>query len=315
MKIASVCILGGTGFVGRTIAEQLSPLGMRVRVVTRSEPRAMPLRVLPTVEIMVGSPHDPASLAACLENMDAVINLVGILHEHRAQTFRQVHEELPRKVATACVKAGVAHLLHMSALGAAADGPSAYQRSKAAGEAAVREASGILPWTIFRPSVIFGEGDRFLNLFAGMVRWFPVIPLAAAGARFQPVWVDDVARAYAAALGKTEHFGQTHELCGPKAYTLEELVQHVAATLGRRTRVIALPGGMGRLQAAVLERLPGKLMTRDNLLSMSVDNVCACAFPPSLGFEPSALEAVIPGYLAPSSPRARYSRYRFHAGR
>lgn len=316
MNISSVCILGGTGFVGRAIADRLSPLGMRVRVVTRSEPRAMPLRVLPTAEVMVGDVHDPGSLAACFDNMDAVINLVGILHERGSQTFQRCHVELPRKVAEACRKAGVAHLLHMSALGAAADGPSDYQRSKAAGEAAVREPGAILPWTIFRPSVIFGEGDRFLNLFAGMVRWFPVIPLAGARARFQPVWVEDVARAFAEALGKAPHFGQTYELCGPKAYTLEELVRHVGGMLGRNPRIVALPDGLARLQAAVFERLPGKLITRDNLRSMSVDNVCSCPFPAALGFRPEALEAVTAAYLAqPASPRGRYSGYRHHAGR
>lgn len=315
MEISSVCILGGSGFVGRAIADQLSPLGIRTRVVTRSGPKAMPLTVLPTVEVEVADVHDPAALRACFENMDAVVNLVGILHEDGAQTFRRTHVELPRRVAEACRAAGVRQLLHMSALGASKDGPSEYLRTKAEGEAAVREAAGVMPVTIFRPSVMFGQNDRFLNMFAELVRWFPVIPLAAADARFQVIWVEDVARCFAAALGNARVHGETYELCGPKAYTLAELVNFVAHTLGRRPRVVGLPGGLARMQAMVLEHLPGKVMTRDNLLSMSKDNVCSCEFPAIFGFRPAPLEAVVPEYLMHTTARGRYARYRHHAGR
>ena len=315
MDIESACILGGTGFVGRAVADHLYARGMRLRIVTRSRPRAMPLTVIPTAEAWVADSHDTAALARAFEGMDVVVNLVGILHETRHQTFRACHAELPRKVAEACRSAGVRHLLHMSALGAGPGAPSRYQRTKAEGEAAVRAAAGELQWTIFRPSVIFGEGDAFLNLFAKLVRWFPVVPLAGAHARFQPVWVEDVARAFAASAGNPDAFGKTFELCGPKAYTLRELVERVGATTGHAARVMPLPGALARLQAAVLERLPGKLMTRDNLASMSVDNVCGCPFPEALGFAPAALEAVMPGYLAATVARARYAGYRHHAGR
>ena len=315
MDIGSVCIVGGSGFVGRAIADHLSPEGVRVRVITRSRPRAMPLAVLPTVEVVVADPHDTAALARAFENMDAVINLVGILHETRRQSFQACHVELPRKVVEACHSAGVQHLVHMSALGASASGPSRYQRSKAAGEEEVRRAAGILPVTIFRPSVIFGAGDAFLNMFATLVRYFPVIPLGGARARFQPIWVEDVARCFADALGNPRTFGQTFELAGPRAYTLEELVRFVAGTLGKRRKVLALPGPAASLQALSLEMLPGKLMTRDNLRSMSVDNVSTQPFPEVFGFRPSPLEAVVPEYLVGSGSRARYDRYRHHAGR
>lgn len=315
MKIRNVCLLGGTGFVGRAIADQLSPRGIGVRVLTRRLQRAMPLAVLPTCTIQVGDPHDPATLDAVFRDMDAVINLVGILHEKGPQTFRQAHAQLPAKVAEACRKAGVRHLLHMSALGASSSAPSEYQRTRAAGEEVVRTAGPDLAWTIFRPSVIFGEKDRFLNLFAKLVRAFPVLPLAGAKARFQPIWVEDVARAFVAALGNPRCFGQAYELCGPGAYSLEELVRFVAATLGRKPRVLPLGGGLGMLQAAVLEHLPGRLMTRDNLRSMSVDNVCAQPFPEVFGFQPSPLEAVVPEYMAATATRARYARYRNYAGR
>ena len=315
MDIGSVCIVGGSGFVGRSVAEQLCSRGLRVRVITRSRPRAMSIAVLPTAEIEVADPHEPAALARAFENMDAVVNLVGVLHEGGGRAFQACHVELPRKVAQACRAAGVHHLLHMSALGASRDGPSAYQRSKAEGEEAVRAAAGILPVTILRPSVIFGEGDHFLNLFATLVGLFPVIGLASADARFQPIWVEDVARCFADALGDPRAFGATYELGGPKVYTLRELVEFVAATLGRKRAIVGLPAALGTLQAFMLEHLPGKLMTRDNLRSMSVDNVCASGFPATFKFQPAALESVVPGYLAGSAARARYSRYRHYAGR
>jgi NADH dehydrogenase len=205
----------------------------------------------------------------------------------------------------------------MSALGASESGPSEYLRSKAKGEAALRQDAGILPYTIFRPSVVFGEKDRFLNLFAALVRWFPVIPLAGARARFQPIWVEDVARAIVSSLGDPRTFGQAYELCGPRAYTLEELARFVADALGRRRRIVALPAPLASLQAFFFEHLPGrKLMTRDNLRSMSVDNVCTGPFPSVFGFEPAKLEAVAPEYLGSGkSTRSRYSQFRHTAGR
>jgi NADH dehydrogenase len=313
MDIASVCILGGTGFVGRAIADHATDRGIRVRVLTRSEPRARALTVLPTVEVMVGDPEDEKTLAAAFEGMDAAVNLIGILHETRRQSFTRVHAEIPRKAAEACRGAGVQHFVHVSALGASDKAPSKYLRSKAAGEAAVRLASGVVPWTILRPSVIFGEDDRFLNLFAALANLFPVIPLAGATARFQPVWVEDVARCCMAALGDARAFGHAYDLCGPRVYTLAELVELVASTIGKRRTVLALPGPLARMQAFVLEHLPGRLMTRDNLRSMSVDNVCSGRLPAICAFEPSSVEAVIPEYLGPGAPQARYARYR--AGR
>jgi NADH dehydrogenase len=310
MDIASVCLLGGTGFVGRAIADHATARGIRVRVLTRSLPRARHLTVLPTVELMAGNPHDEKTLAAAFEGMDAVVNLVGILHESRAQRFADVHAELPRKVAQACRSSGVQHIVHVSALGASEKAPSRYLRSKAAGEAALRMASIDVPWTVLRPSVIFGEDDRFLNLFAGLVKIFPVIPLAGAQARFQPVWVEDVARCSIAALGNPAAYNQAFDLCGPRVYTLEELVRFVATTLGLRRSIVALPGALAELQAFVLEHLPGRMMTRDNLRSMRVPNVCSGRPPSFCATEPASVEAIVPAYLGPQSIGARYARYR-----
>lgn len=315
MDIGSICMIGGSGFVGHAIADQAAARGLRVRVLTRGAPRARSLTVLPTVEIMVGNPHDEADLARAAEGMDAMVNLAGILHETRSQSFGAVHAELPRKVAQACLANGVQHLVHVSALGASEKAPSRYLRSKAAGEASLRLGAGPLAWTILRPSVIFGEGDRFLNMFATLVRIFPVIPLAGAHARFQPIWVDDVARCCLTALGNAHAFGQAYDLCGPRVYTLAELVELVASTLGKKRSVVALPGPLAQMQAFVLEHLPGHLMTRDNLRSMSVDNVCTGRLPAVCAFEPAAVEAVLPEYLGAASIGERFARYRDQAGR
>src|SRR6185437_12064118 len=261
MDISSVCLLGGTGFVGRAIADRATARGIRVRVLTRSLPRARKLTVLPTVELMTGNPHDERTLEAAFEGMDAVVNLVGILHEGRGQRFTEVHAELPRKVAQASRAGGVQHVVHVSALGASDKAPSRYLRSKAAGEAALRLASAEVPWTVLRPSVIFGEDDRFLNLFADLVKLFPIVPLAASRARFQPIWVEDVARCCIEALGNPAAYDAGFDLCGPRVYTLEELVRFVAATLGLNRAIVSLPAPLGELQAFVLEHLPGKLMT------------------------------------------------------
>lgn len=314
MRVASACLLGGTGFVGRALAEHLCGKGVRVRVVTRRLAKSRALWVLPTVEVAVADVHDEVALAAELEGIDAVVNLCGILHESGARTFESVHAELPRKVVGACRAAGVRHLVHVSALGASDSGPSEYQRTKARGEAAIRESAGGLPFTIFRPSVIYGEEDRFLNLFARLAV-LPVVPLASAGSRVQPVWVEDVARAIAGTLGDSRSNGKTYELCGPQAYTLEALVAFVAHVTGHRPWIVPLPAWAAKLQALVFEHLPGKLITRDNLKSLAVDNVCASPPPPELGFEPASLEAVVPTYLAGRGTRARYNRFRHRAGR
>ena len=297
MDTARICIVGGTGFVGRSIAAQAAGRGMLVRVVTRRAAHARPLLVLPTIEIAEARSYDEATLAEHFRGMDAVVNLVGILHEGGGATFQSVHAELPGIVARACRAAGVKRLLHMSALGASPAGPSAYQRSKAAGEEAVRASGEAIAFTILRPSVIFGEHDAFLNVFARLVRLAPVIPLAAAQSRLQPIWVEDVARCFVQSLDDPRTFGQAYDLCGPRSYALDELIGFVGRILGRKPAIVPLPGALAYLQALALEHLPGKMMTRDNLRSLSVDNVSREPFPAAFGFKPAALEAIVPSYL------------------
>jgi len=322
MTIQNICILGGGGFVGHHLAALLAARGLQVRVPARRRDAVKDLAVLPTVEVVETDIHDPASLRNLFSGMDAVINLVGLLHESNAgkgdgpQTrrgsFQHAHVELPRKVVQACVDTGVHRLLHMSALGADVNSRSAYQRSKAAGEALVMQAG--LDVTVFRPSVIFGPGDSFLALFADLLKLAPVIPLAGANARFQPVFVGDVARAFSAALDRPETCGQRYNLCGPQIYSLAELVRLTAASLGLHRVIVPLGETASYMFAGLMELKPGKkIMTRDNHYAMLTDNVCPDAFPALFG-KPTALESVI-GYLREAGPRRSYRAYRAHAGR
>ena len=310
---ARVLVLGGSGFVGRYVVAQLVAAGHFVSVLTRRRARARHLLLLPTVQVVEGDPYDAAALARHARGMTAAINLVGILHEHGRATFARAHVELPRLLVNACRTNGVARLLHMSALGARVDAPSAYLRSKGDGEMAV-VGSGLAA-TIFRPSVIYGREDRFLNLFAQLARWLPVLPLAGANARFQPVWVADVATCFTRALGDNETIGARYDLCGPAVYTLAELVRFVAAASGNLRPVLALGPGLSSMQARVMERLPGSLLTRDNLASMQVDNVCDAGFPARFGIEPARLEAIASEYLAPRAQHSRFDVFRAHSGR
>ncbi len=321
MPIQNVCILGGGGFVGHHLVALLAARGLNVRVPARRRNPVKDLVVLPTVEVVETDIHDPASLAALFNGMDAVINLVGLLHESspggdtpqaRRGSFQHAHVELPRKVVQACKAAGVPRLLHMSALGADANSRSAYQRSKAAGEALVMQAE--LAVTVFRPSVIFGPGDSFLSLFADLLKLAPVLPLADAQARFQPVFVGDVARAFADALMQPETHGQRYNLCGPQIYSLAELVRLSAASLGLCRAVLPLGETASYWFARLMELKPGKkLMTRDNHYAMLTDNVCPDGFPARFG-QPTPLASVI-GYLKEADPRRSYMAYRAHAGR
>lgn len=316
MEIDTVALLGGSGFAGKHLCEALAEHGYRVRVATRDRERAKKdLILLPTVEVERVDVHDPAALSRFVRGTDAVINLVGVLHDGRGTaSFDEAHVGLARKVVAACRAGGIGRLLHMSALAAAPGAPSAYLRSKGEAEAIVRDSG--LAWTIFRPSVIFGPGDSFLGLFARMQRMLPLLPLACPGARFQPVYVEDVAAAFVASLGDPASAGRAWELCGPRVYTLRELVEYVGEVTGRRRPVIGLGDAASYAQARTMELPPfrqilaalGMLMTRDNYRSMQVDSVCHAAFP--FGIEPTPLEAVAPAWLGSRTPRARYQRYR-----
>jgi uncharacterized protein YbjT (DUF2867 family) len=313
MSEAPILVLGGSGFVGRHLVSRLVAEGRNVVVPTRKRERAKHLILLPTVTVVEADVHDDATLARLLRGAAAVVNLVGILHETRRGDFDRVHLELARKVVGACRTAGVTRLLHMSALNADPQSPSRYLATKGRAEALV--ASTDLAWTVFEPSVIFGREDQFLNLFARLERMLPVMALACPGARFQPVYVGDVARAFMSALDVDATLRQRYRLCGPKVYTLRELVAYVGELSGHRRPIIPLGPTLSMMQARVLEYLPGPLMSRDNVVSMQKDNVCGCDFPAVFGVAPAALEAIAPEYLSAAATRSRFDGLRAQSGR
>ena len=313
MAERAILVVGGAGFVGRYVVDRLVATGERVVVPTRRRAKARHLFVLPTVSVVEADVNVAAELSRLARGASAIVNLVGILNETGGQTFQKAHVDLAHNVVAACKAAGVRRLVHMSALHADPAGPSRYLKSKGEAEAAVA-ASG-LDWTIVQPSVIFGREDAFLNLFARLLRIAPVMALARADARFQPVYVGDVAGCIVRALALPATIGQKYPLCGPTIYTLRELVRYAGEVTGRPRPIIGLGRTLGLLQATALELLPGTLMSRDNLASMEKDSVCGCEFPAVFGFQPQALETIAPTYLGPEAAKNRYDDYRVRGGR
>ncbi len=315
----SVLILGGTGFVGSVLCERLvqhfGGAGVRIAVPSRRPQRARHLLTLPTVELIEADIHDDAQLDRLLAKRDAVVNLVAILHGSAAD-FERVHVALPRRLASACAGTGVQRVVHVSALGASANAPSHYLRSKARGEAVLKASP--LALSVLRPSVIFGAGDRFLNLFARLQRVLPVLPLAGAHARMQPVWVDDVAEAIVRCLLDDRTIGKTFECAGPSIYTLADLARLAGRWSGHERPIVPLSPALARAQAALMRLAPGEpLLSADNLDSLRVANVASGALPglDALGIVPTALEAIGPSYLSAGQGPARLNGWRARAGR
>ncbi|HEY3300879.1 MAG TPA: complex I NDUFA9 subunit family protein [Methylophilaceae bacterium] len=315
MQINHVCVLGGSGFVGSALVHQLSVAGFGVKVLTRRRESSKHLILLPNVEVVECDVMDDSALSAQIKGCNAVINLIGILHESSKLSFDAIHANLPKRVAKICETHSVKRLLQMSALHASLHAPSAYLRSKAAGEEILKDCAKQLNVTILKPSIIFGRGDGFINLFATIVKLMPVILLAKPKAKFQPIFVEDVARTFVASLNNIETYGKSYDLAGPKVYSLKELVQYVADTLGVKRQIIGLGDGLSYLQAFFMELLPVKLMTRDNVRSMEVDSTSKAAFPAIFGFQPICLEAVVPQYLVDDTYRAKYQLFRGLSGR
>jgi NADH dehydrogenase len=305
-----ITIFGGTGFIGRHLVQRLAARGARIRVISRNVSRGRHLQPMGHVGQIVVAQADLRSeegVAAAMRGSVGVINLIGILHEGGRQTFEAVHAELPGRIARAASAIGAERMLQMSALGADAGSKSAYARSKADGERAVREA---FPGaTIFRPSVVVGPEDGFFNRFAAMARLLPALPLIGGGrTRFQLVYVGDVADAMAAALEDDEARGATYELGGPRVYTFEELMRYMLEVVGRRRLLVPISFDLAALQARFLEFLPEPPLTRDQVLLLKQDNVVSQGAKTlaDLGVLPTPIELVVPDYL---------TRYRANAAR
>jgi NADH dehydrogenase len=302
----SICVLGGTGFIGGELVARLVAAGHDVKLLTRNPARHRELLVLPRLRLVRADVHDEARLAREFAGCDVVINLVGILNESglgrgNGAQFRRIHTELPQKCVRACRVAGVRRYLHMSGLKADSQrGPSHYLRSKGLAEDFIREfcANGAPEFVIFQPSVVFGPHDAFINNFAKILKLTPgVLPLACADAKFAPVYVGDVVAAFVACLDRRDVAGRTFELCGPDVLTLGDIVRSTARWLGLRRVVVPLPRVASRVQAAVMDFVPGKPFSTDNYLSATLDSVCSRDGLAELGLPRTAMHSVVPGYL------------------
>jgi len=314
----TICIAGGTGFVGQQIIFSLTRAGHTIRVLTRASSHGNDLKPLPSVEIAVGDVYNPDFLRRSVDGCDDVINLVGILNERGfgGGGFRRAHTELTRGVLQAVRSAGVARLLQVSALKAAVDAPSYYLRTKGEAEQLIRDANFTLDWTIFQPSVMFGPGDSFLNRFAGLLASIPFIfPLARPNTRFQPVFVDDVIEALLRSLQGGAGSRQSYELGGPQVYSLREIVALVGKLTGRRRWIMGLPDMVARTQALVMDFVPGRPFSSDNYRSLKIDSVCTQDGFAKLGLRPQSMLASARQYLGAFEDNARLSHNRASAGR
>ncbi len=313
-----VTVIGGSGFLGRQIVRRLSKEGFRIRVTSRNPNLAMSMRPLGDVGQIAFVRADilnEADVNRAVEGASVVVNLVGLLRPSAGASFADVHVQGARTVARAAARAGVTRLIHMSAIGAEATAKSAYARTKAQGESATREA---FPGaTILRPSVVFGPGDGFFNLFAGFLRAAPgIFPLFGGGrTKFQPVFVGDVAQAVAASIANERTRGKIFELAGPATYSLKELLAFIASTTGRKRTFFPFPQFLLELFAALSGWLPFAPITLDQARQLRKDNVVK-AGPDSasvgtladLGVSPTPLEAVAPSYLFAYRPAGQYSQ-------
>jgi uncharacterized protein YbjT (DUF2867 family) len=317
MRALSIVVLGGTGFLGTRLVARLIKEGHRVTVLSRDREQHKHLLVLPGLTLENCDVYEAAQLSERFRGKDVVVNLVGILNERGfgGGGFRRAHTELTRGMLQAARSAGVARLLQVSALKASVDAPSHYLRSKGEAEQLIRDSSGV-DWTVFKPSVMFGPGDSFLNRFAGLLATIPwALPLARPNSRFQPVLVDDVVAALLRCLHGGASSRQTYELGGPQTYSLRDIVELVAKLTGRRRWVVGLPDFAARLQAFAMDFVPGRPFSTDNYRSLKIDSVCAEDGFARLGIKPQSMMASARQYLGAQEDNARLSHNRASAGR
>jgi uncharacterized protein YbjT (DUF2867 family) len=302
MRNRLITIFGGTGFIGSHVVSRLAARGARLLVIGRDPAHGTRLQPMGNVGQIVVERADltsEAALGQVVQGAFAVINLIGILYETKRQTFAEIQGELPGRIARAAAATGVTRLVQVSAIGADPESPSAYARSKAAGEQAVREA--FAQATIMRPSIVVGPQDGFFNRFAAMARLLPALPLIGGGrTRFQPIYVGDVADAIVAALEQDNAPGRTFELGGPQVYSFVELLRYMLQVIGRRRLLVPISFELAMLQARFLELLPVPPLTRDQVELLETDNVVAAgaATLADLGITPTPIELVVPEYLA-----------------
>jgi len=296
-----VTVFGGSGFLGRHVVRALAKSHYRIRAAVRRPELAghlQPLGRVGQIHAVQANVRHAASVEAAVRDADIVINLVGILYERGGQRFQAIHAEAPAHIARAARAGGAECLVQVSAIGADPQSSSAYARSKAAGEAAVRDLFPAA--TILRPGIMFGPEDHFFNRFATLARFSPALPLIGGGhTKFQPVYVGDVAAAIMAALMQPQAKGKLYELGGPRIYSFRDLMQLMLREIGRRRLLVNLPFGLAKFEAAFLELLPVPPLTRDQVELLKRDNVVApgALSLADLGIQPTAVEAILPTYL------------------
>lgn len=298
-------VFGGSGFIGRYVVKRLTHKGYVVRVAVRDPEAALFLKTAGGVGQVVPlftAVENEATVRRALVDAAVAVNLVGVLAEHRHGDFQRVHVDGAGSIARVAADVGVERLVHVSAIGADPAGASRYAATKGAGEAAVRQ--GFAGATILRPSIVFGPEDNFFSRFAAIARLAPVMPVIAGSTRVQPVYVGDVADAVVAALTRADAVGKTYELGGPRVWTLRELEAYVLAETHRRRPLLSVPMGLARLQARLMEILPHKPLTRDQLTMLMHDNVVQAGVPglAELGIMPTPVELVVPEYLRRFQP-------------
>lgn len=310
-----VTVFGGSGFLGRNVVRALCKRDYRVRVAVRRPELAgylQPSGKVGQVHTIQANLRYPASVEAAVRDSHVVINLVGVLAESGSQTFDAVQAKGAETVAKAAATVG-ASLVHVSAIGADAESPSRYAKTKAAGEAAVMTA--VPPATIFRPSVMFGPEDQFTNRFAALARMSPVLPLIGGQTKMQPVYVGDVATAIADAVDGKAKAGATYELGGPEVLTMREIIEAIVEIANRKPMLVPLSFGLARLNAAFLQFAPGALkLTPDQVTLLARDNIVSDAAKAAgltlegLGITPDSLEAIAPQYLWRFRPAGQFQR-------
>ncbi len=311
----NVCLIGGSGFLGTELADQLSRPGPdgktnNITVLTRDDRKMRSLRVVPTVNVIQVNPYDPAALSRAFKNQDVVINLVGILNNSVGANFEKAHVTLAENIITAAREQNTSRIIQVSSLHADAEnGPSEYLRTK--GRAALLLKDSGLPVTIFCPSVIFGNGDGLYTRFANLLQAMPFMPLACAESRFAPVYVGDVSKAIVDSISDPESIGKSINLCGPDIYTLQEIVEYTAAVLEIKRKIVPLPNAIAKVQAFMMELVPGKPFSRDNYKSLQIDSICEDCD----AKQATSVQKIVPTYLGKMNRQSRLQHYREMARR
>ncbi|HJP97390.1 MAG TPA: complex I NDUFA9 subunit family protein [Rhodanobacteraceae bacterium] len=307
MNPPTCLVLGGTGFIGSRLLAALAPSGCRITVLSRNREKGRSINILPNVRSYSADVHDRATLEKYLVGQDAVVNLVGILNETGKATFTHAHVDLTATLIAACRQVGVRRIHQMSSLNAG-NRASKYLKTRGEAEAQVRNSG--MEWTIYRPSLVYGENDGLIFRFLKLLKMAPALPLAQPHAKIAPVYVGDVAEAIRRCMSDRGTIGKIFELYGPDTLELVRTVRMIRNAAGLRRPVIPLPAALGRLQAGVAEMIPGKPFSRDNFASLGVDSAGSRDGLAELGIEPRRFDAMLPMLLG------EYARaYRFDIAR